>query len=104
MTESCKKFNEEITDADGIRYISYAGVQKWYKVNFILQIPYWYIRYKAGQNDGLVHLESANWGEFRGLAAADHWNQIGWWVFPLGCPKKFNVKSFYEKIAKTDFA
>jgi triacylglycerol lipase len=104
MTESCKRFNEEITNADSVRYISYAGVQKWHKINLVLQIPYWYIRYKAGANDGLVHIESAKWGEFKGIVAADHWNQIGWWIFPFGGQKKFDVKGFYEKIARTDLA
>lgn len=104
MTDNCKRFNEEITDASGVRYISYAGNQKWHKINFILQIPYWYIRYKAGANDGLVHTESAKWGEFKGIVAADHWNQIGWWIFPFGGQKKFDVKGFYEKIARTDLA
>ncbi len=104
MKESCWKFNDEITNEEGIKYISYAGVQKWYKVNFFLQLPYWYIRYRAGENDGLVSVESAKWGDFRGVVAADHWNQIGWWIFPFGGQKEFDVKGFYEKIARTDFA
>ncbi|MBI3354078.1 MAG: hypothetical protein HY034_04225 [Nitrospirae bacterium] len=98
-TENCNEFNKNILDIDGVKYLSYAGVQKWYKVNFILQIPYWYIRYKAGQNDGLVHAESAKWGDFRGVVAADHWNQIGWKIFPREWPERFNAKEFYEKIA-----
>lgn len=102
-TKKCNEFNKNILDIDGVRYISYAGVQKWYKINCFLQTPYWYIRYKAGANDGLVHTESAKWGEFRGIVAADHWNQIGWWIFPFGGQKKFDVKGFYEKIARTDF-
>lgn len=100
MTESCRKFNEEITDAKSVRYISYAGKQKWYKINFILQIPYWYIRYRAGVNDGLVRLESAKWGEFKGVIDADHLNQIGWKVFPCEWPERFNAKKFYEAIAR----
>lgn len=98
-TENCNEFNKNILDIDGVKYLSYAGVQKWYKVNFILQIPYWYLRYKAGQNDGLVHAESAKWGEFKGAIDADHWNQIGWNIFPLEWPERFNAKEFYEKIA-----
>lgn len=101
-TEKCNEFNKNILDIAGVKYISYAGVQKWYKINLLLQMPYWYIRYKAGKNDGLVSVESAKWGDFRGVVAADHWNQIGWWIFPLECPKEFDVKGFYEKIAKTD--
>lgn len=101
-TEKCNEFNKNILDIAGVKYISYAGVQKWYKINLLLQMPYWYIRYRAGANDGLVHLESAKWGEFKGIVAADHWNQIGWWIFPFGGQKKFDVKGFYEKIAGTD--
>ncbi|MBI5181367.1 MAG: hypothetical protein HZA06_00475 [Nitrospirae bacterium] len=100
MTESCKKFNDEIANVEGIKYISYVGVQKWYKINFILQIPYWYIRYKTGQNDGLVHAESAKWGDFRGMIDADHLNQIGWRIFPCEWPERFNTKEFYEGIAR----
>ena len=98
MTESCKRFNEEITNADSVRYISYAGVQKWHKINLILQIPYWHIRYKAGENDGLVHLESAKWGEHKGVIDADHLNQIGWKIFPCEWTERFNAKKFYEGI------
>ena len=35
-------------------------------------MPYWYIRYRAGENDGLVHTESAKWGELKGVIDADH--------------------------------
>ncbi len=100
MTESCQKFNKEITDVKGVRYISYAGQQSWHKVNCFLQVPYWYIRFKTGQNDGLVHAESAKWGDFRGVVAADHWNQIGWWIFPCKWPERFNAKRFYEGIVR----
>jgi len=100
MTESCRKFNEEIKDADGVRYISYAGQQKAHKINCFLQLPYWYIKYKAGANDGLVHTESAKWGEFKGVIDADHLNQIGWKIFPCEWYKRFNAKRFYEGIVK----
>lgn len=100
MTESCKRFNEEIVNANGVRYISYAGKQKWHKINCFLQLPYWYIRYKGGANDGLVRLESAKWGEFKGVIDADHLNQIGWKIFPCEWPERFNAKKFYEGIVK----
>ncbi len=100
MTEICKKFNDEITNVEGIKYISYAGSQKWYKINLLLQMPYWYIRYKAGANDGLVHLESAKWGEFKGVIDADHLNQIGWTIFQFEWTERFNAKKFYEWIAR----
>ncbi|MFZ3090313.1 MAG: alpha/beta fold hydrolase [Nitrospirota bacterium] len=102
--ERCKEFNREITNMSGVRYLSYAGYQRWYKINLVLLlISYWYIRYKKGANDGLVDVESAKWGEFMGIIDADHFNQIGWNIFPLEWPEKFNAKEFYEKIARELF-
>ena len=48
-------------------------------------------------------MESAKWGEFMGIIDADHFNQIGWNIFPLEWPEKFNAKEFYEKIARELF-
>ncbi len=103
MTERCRESNKKKSNVNNVRHISYAGIQKWHKINIFLQIPYWYIRYKKGANDGLVDVESAKWGEFMGIIDADHLNQIGWNIFPLEWPERFNAKEFYEKIARELF-
>jgi hypothetical protein len=48
----------------------------------------------------LVSVESAKWGDFRGMIDADHLNQIGWKIFPCEWPERFNAKEFYEGIAR----
>ena len=64
-TTYCKEFNERVKDVDGIFYQSYASVMKGVFSAPFLGITYLMTK-KAGKNDGLVTVESAMWGEFRG--------------------------------------
>ena len=47
-------------------------------------------------NDGLVPVESAKWGRFRGCVPADHLDQIGQLG---GLVDTFNYRTFYEEHA-----
>jgi triacylglycerol esterase/lipase EstA (alpha/beta hydrolase family) len=87
-------FNPAHPDDPGVVYMSWTGVScpllngscrdahggEW--VNPTLSVTYGLIRDNAPEpgfedNDGLVPVESARWGEFRGLYNADHWDEIG---------------------------
>ncbi len=65
---SCKyleEFNREVLDSDKVYYQSYASVMK-YPFSFnLLGFTNLLLR-KYGPNDGLVTVESAKWGNFRG--------------------------------------
>ena len=61
-----KEFNKQVTDAEGVYYQSYALLMKNMFSDSLLFIPYAIMKYIKGPNDGLVCIESAKWGEFRG--------------------------------------
>jgi triacylglycerol esterase/lipase EstA (alpha/beta hydrolase family) len=51
-----------------------------------------------GDNDGLVSTTSAQWGQFQGILAADHLNEVGQ---PFGItPTAFDYDTFYESWAE----
>lgn len=62
-----KEFNERVQNSSKVYYQSYTSVIKNIFSDYILLIPYIYIRLIDGKNDGLVTVESAKWGEFRGV-------------------------------------
>lgn len=66
-------FNEKVQDAPGVYYQSYTSVMKSFFSCLILSIPYHFIK-KCGEpeNDGLVSVDSAKWGEFRGVYRNKH--------------------------------
>lgn len=66
-THYCKKFNEQIKDSEKVFYQSYAVAMNNLFSDYVLTIPYLILRILGGDNDGLVEIESAKWGEFRGI-------------------------------------
>ncbi|MGV8981602.1 esterase/lipase family protein [Clostridium sp.] len=62
-----KKFNEEVKDVDGVYYQSYATVVKNMFSDYVVTIPYILVKLTEGENDGLVSINSAKWGEFKGV-------------------------------------
>jgi triacylglycerol lipase len=71
---SAERFNREIEDADGVYYGSVVG-----RATRSLRGPLRrYLDLRAGDNDGLVPVDSQRWGELIAEVDADHWQQIGW--------------------------
>lgn len=67
-TYDSKKFNDEVKDVEGVYYQSYASVMNNMFSDFILTIPYLLVKITEGSdNDGLVSVESAKWGDFKGV-------------------------------------
>lgn len=66
-TESSQKFNNEVTDVPGVYYQSYASKMKNCLSDTLLTLPYCLIKPLEGENDGLVSVNSAKWGDFRGV-------------------------------------
>ncbi len=95
-------FNPNTPDMPGIYYQSWAGKIKTMAVN----ARNWYfagtwplLLLYEGANDGLVSVDSAKWGNFRGVedgawysAGVDHLNIIG---MPLGLTPGFDSDTFY---------
>lgn len=66
-TAASARFNEEVPDAPGVYYQSYATVMRNCLSDPLLTIPYLMIKPLEGENDGLVSTGSARWGDFRGV-------------------------------------
>lgn len=66
-TASSEEFNQNTPDSPLVYYQSYATKMRHAFSDTLLSIPYLIIRAVDGENDGLVAVESAQWGNFRGL-------------------------------------
>lgn len=92
-TEKMKEFNEKVTDNPDVAYFSYGArfTPKWFNLFNVT----WHIMNKMrkvrggthdanndlrfSDNDGLVSVDSARWGEYLGtLDAVDHLDLINW--------------------------
>jgi len=82
-------FNAEVLDRSGVSYYSWAGHScGWVDfscqadwdgelVDAALVTSYLVVSLAEGDNDGLVPIDSAKWGEFLGEIPADHMDQVG---------------------------
>lgn len=77
-----------IPDRSDVVYSSYAGHRP------LDEQPFW-LRYFGRvipeANDGMVPVESAQWGKFRGILRTDHVELLGW---SLGLPNSRTVRPF----------
>jgi triacylglycerol lipase len=94
-TTRMQSFNDEVPDARGILYGSYAARTegKALVLNPLLLPTYLYLSGRAGENDGLVPTASQPWGELLGRLDADHWAQIGW-------SATFDAPAFYADLLR----
>jgi len=97
-------FNVGTPDDDNIYYQSWAAKAKIGCPSVLLEIP-WLIMLAegSGANDGLVSVNSAKWGNFRGVEDAawwspgcDHLNIVGMF---FGVTPGFDAPDFYVDIA-----
>lgn len=88
-TENMLAFNDQVPDVSGVSYYSWAG-QSCRLIQFICQtqlqgetvssyflLSHILVETLEGDNDGLVSVQSAQWGEYLGLLPADHMDEIG---------------------------
>ena len=66
-TSFCQEFNDRYNDSQNVSYKSYSGKMKSVFSDWLLIIPYVVVRDIEGDNDGLVSIDSAKWGEFKGV-------------------------------------
>ncbi len=80
-TQSACRFNDEIVDDRRVMYCSVVTrARPARSLNPILFPPHYYVKRRAGSNDGLVPVASQRWGEILLECDADHWGQVGWSV------------------------
>lgn len=88
-TEYAESFNRENPDVPGIFYQSYAGVMKTPLSDINLSTANMIVKMIEGDNDGLVSVESARWGESftlltgRGNRGVSHYDEIDFRRAPL---------------------
>jgi triacylglycerol lipase len=77
-TESCRRFNEDVPDAPGVRYAAVAGVceKPWLGPEWVLSSHI--VRKAEGPNDGVVSVTSATWGTRTDVWDGDHLNLVNW--------------------------
>ncbi len=66
-TKESELFNQQVPDVPGVYYQSYASKMKRPWSHLLLAVPYCMIKPLEGDNDGLVSITSAQWGEFQGV-------------------------------------
>jgi triacylglycerol lipase len=76
--DACRRFNEDVPDAPGVRYASVAGVCERPLLAAVWWLPSRIVAKAEGPNDGVVSLASATWGERTDVWNADHLNLVNW--------------------------
>jgi triacylglycerol lipase len=82
-TTRCAAFNEQVPDAPNVRYFSIAGRHDGNFYNPEWLLPYHVVLRTQGENDGVVAVESARYGEVLDLWEGDHLSLVNW-LHPLG--------------------
>ncbi|KAI8098948.1 Alpha/Beta hydrolase protein [Halteromyces radiatus] len=76
-TDYCQNyFNPNTPDDPGVAYYSY-GASTTIPVWSFLGLPNQWVREKEGDNDGLVSVKSAKWGQYIKTVNTDHWSLNG---------------------------
>jgi triacylglycerol lipase len=76
--DGCRRFNEEVRDVPGVRYLSVAGQCDESMLGHILKLPSRIVQKLEGANDGVVSIASATYGERCDIWDADHLNLVNW--------------------------
>lgn len=79
-----EQFNPCIHDDPQVRYFSYAGrVDGRFSLGTMFRYPLYHsIARREGENDTMVSVDSAQWGEFKGILEADHGEMVGLSLIP----------------------
>lgn len=97
-------FNPQTPDNSSVYYQSYAaktciltGLGCKDKINMMMQMSWAALKAKSGDNDGMVPVESAKWGNFRGVLDADHIDLTGRTYLSLG-PSGIDYPQFLQGV------
>jgi len=75
---ACKDFNLETPDHPDVRYFSVAGRFETHWLNPAWQFTAPVLTRAEGDNDGIVSVASATWGEHSDVWEGDHMNLVNW--------------------------
>jgi triacylglycerol lipase len=71
-TGRCAIFNEQTPDVPGVRYYSISGARSWHRMPPLYYHSHKIITALEGDNDGVVSVASAQWGQHLGTWPVDH--------------------------------
>lgn len=97
------EFNKRVLDMPGTQYFSWSSVTDPFglvtgaPLNPLFAIPFAIVEREEGDNDGLVSVTSAQWGEHLGTLSADHLDQVG---HLLGLTDDFDQLRFWQDEAE----
>jgi triacylglycerol lipase len=100
-TDNCRRFNETTPDSPDVAYMSVAGCRA------LRYMPPWAIHSwhiihgVEGDNDGLVSVKSAPWGDFLATWPADHWHAINRRLKPPWVDPQGDIAPRYLEIIRT---
>ena len=75
---NCKTFNEKVFDVASVRYFSVGGKHDGHFLHPEWLLPFNIVSKHEGENDGIVSLESAKYGEQFDLWEGDHFMLVNW--------------------------
>ena len=75
-TTNCRRLNRDVKNVPGVQYFSISAARPWQRVPPWAIHAHRIITAKEGENDSLVSVRSATWGEHLGTWPADHWHTI----------------------------
>jgi triacylglycerol lipase len=75
---NCKSFNEKTQDAASVRYFSVAGRHDGHVLLPEWLLPFSIVKKNEGENDGIVSVESARYGETCDEWDGDHLRLVNW--------------------------
>lgn len=92
-TTACRRFNDLVPNAPGVRYLAVAGVCEGPLLSPAWKLPHEIVKRAEGANDGVVSVASATWGEHTDVWEGDHLNLVNW-------PNRFAQKrGMWESLA-----
>jgi triacylglycerol lipase len=76
--KNCQAFNEKVPDAPAVRYFSVAGRHDGHFLHPEWLVPFGIVKAAEGDNDGIVSVESARYGEQCDVWDGDHLSLVNW--------------------------
>ena len=76
--KNCKAFNDTVLDVPSVRYFSVAGRHDGHFLHPEWLVPFGIVKAAEGDNDGIVSVESARYGEQSDVWDGDHISLVNW--------------------------
>jgi triacylglycerol lipase len=107
-TERCRAFNATTPDAPGVRYFAVAGRHEGNWLAPEWAFSHWIVKDAEGDNDGVVSVASATYGESTDVWEGDHLSLVNAYnpllqVRGLGCDRTGDYANLVRRLADEGF-